>query len=130
MTLALRAPLSGASAHADAPEQIVVLLDHDTDWGRDFRAWLMSWGIDVLIGPHMPEVDAAPILVMGPDAFATDVIRRRLRLARSVLPQAPLMLVTAPTHRIRPQPGSLAGMVALPDLLRSGGMGFVSEADA
>lgn len=130
MTFALRTQLSRGAVHDDAPGQTVVLLDHDTDWGHDFRAWLMSWGIEVVIGPHAPEADTPTILVMGPDALASDVMRRRLRLARAMLPQSPLLLVTAPMHRRRPLSECMAGMVDLPDLLRSVGMGFVSEAGA
>lgn len=111
----------------DFAEQNIVLLDHDTEWGRAFHTWLVSWGIDVMIGPHATVAGSLSLLVLSQMGFASEVVRDRLRVARALLPEAQLVLVMSPAFSIWPQPNCMTDTVDLRDLLRSVGISFVSD---
>lgn len=130
MHLVIEAKFPAVCADDGQDDEIVLLLEHDTEWGRQFSAWLMSWGVDVVIGPHSYIACTSPLLVTSPLGFASELVRRRLRVARALLPKAQLVLVTSPTDGIWPRPDCMTDAVDLRELLRRVGVGFVSEACA
>lgn len=114
----------------DLSDRTVILLEHETDWGRNFRARLMSWGVDVVIGPQAPMADLPPLIVMSEQSFASRVMRDRLSIARASLPEAPLLVITTPEAGTEPWSGGIFEQGDLTACLRAAGLGFVCEVNA
>jgi hypothetical protein len=127
--MALRPALAAPSSAPVPGDPCIVLLDHDTDWGRTFRRRLMSWGVEVVLGAHAPQHGAEPMLVMRAGAYGSDRMRGRVRQARALLPQAPLVLVTAAQDGLPPGPVSTEDNDSLIAILQSVGIGFIRETD-
>lgn len=89
----------------------------------------MSWGVEVVLGAHAPQQGAEPVLVMRADAYGSDRMRGRVRQARALMPQAPLVLVTATQDGIRSGPVGTGDHDSLPAILRAVGIGFFRETD-
>jgi hypothetical protein len=125
-----------AAAHARraAPAEVadpllVLLLNHDSDWGRSFRSRLMSWGVDVVIGPyaHGPSLPSA--IVLDQATSGSDMVRQRLRQARALLPAAQIVVVTSAGESAGRAPVCAEDHDDFRDCLHAAGIGFVSGLD-
>jgi hypothetical protein len=130
MTFALRSAPLGSVAEPYPDSEPVILLDHDTDWGREFRARLLSGGFDVWLGPNGVGLDCNPVLVMQAASYGLGHMRNKVRRAQAVFPEAPLMLVTAAAGCMASWPADTAESGGLCAALRAARVGFIHDAAA
>lgn len=105
----------------------VMLLDHDTDWGRAVRSCLMSWGIEVRLGPQGGDGEPPSLILMASTAPASARLRHRLGLARRQLPEARLCILAPRLPDPVPPLPAADGPDEVLERLATSGIGFLSE---
>lgn len=65
-----------------------LLLDLVQVVGHDLEQLMMGIGIELLHGPHMPDMEISSVLLIGGSGTMNAVTRRRLEMSRSLYPKA------------------------------------------
>lgn len=130
MNVSLRGRHAPAGLVADLDGRPVVLLEYETQWGRAFSQSLMSWGVDVFFGPEALGADDAALVVVPEHGLGSRVVRDRLRLARHLLPEADLLIVSDAGQPIGDSSNSVMWPGDLAACLRASGVDFHCEVRA